>query len=149
MCSGCRNREEFNCKPETEFPNGISFLDFCFCLISDDDKIENYSKYDMNVWNAAKNIGTLFKKEHWENFLKLAEAFPQSKILMACPKALYSEPGDPVIKLDIKGREAIKNLKADGKVFQKVLSLKEFLDINSKYYPELKELLEDKNYNFS
>ncbi len=140
------NHKEFDCRPQDKFSNGTPYVHILFSLISDDDKIGDYSKYDMNVWNAANNISVLVEKSDWENFLKLAEAFPQSKILIACPNVFSPKPGDPVIKLDIKGREAIKNLKADGKVFQKVLSLKEFLDIESKYYPELKKLLKSRKF---
>ena len=140
------NHKEFDCKSQDNFDDGTPYVKILFSLISDDDKIGDYSKYDMNVWNAANNLSVLEEKDHWENFLKLAEAFPQSKILIACPNAFVPKPGDPVIKLDIKGREAIKNLKADGKVFQKVLSLKEFLDIEAKYYPELKELFKSRKF---
>ena len=140
------NHKEFDCRPQDKFSNGTPYVHILFSLISDDDKIGDYSKYDMNVWNAANNISVLVEKSDWENFLKLAEAFPQSKILIACPNVFSPKPGDPVIKLDIKGREAIKNLKADGKVFQKVLSLKEFLDIESKYYPELKKILKSRKF---
>lgn len=144
--SDCLNCDEFKCKPEAEYQDGDSFVGCCLCLISDDDKI---SKYDMNVWNSAVNIGRVIrKKEHWENFLKLAEVFPKSKVLIACPNAFHPKIGDPVVKLDIKGRKAIKNLgpNGDGKIFQKVLSLKKFLDIESKHDSKLQGLLQTEKY---
>ena len=97
----------------------------------------------MNYWGKGDNT------EYWENFLKLAEAFPKSKIVFIDDDKLEPKSGDEVIKFGIKGRKSIENLKPDGKIIKKIISLEEFLNIEGKIDTELNKLLKAKNYNFS
>lgn len=138
------NEKEFECKPNKL----VNCSMCCFYLIGDNDKIGDFSKYDVDMYDILTEQGTfvLSSKKECQIFLKLYELFPNSKILIYCPDSAYPEIGDKAFKLNLKDREAIKDFKADGKIFQKVLSVKEFLDIESKYNEHLREALKEDKF---
>ncbi|MBO6126384.1 MAG: hypothetical protein J6P21_00040 [Clostridia bacterium] len=126
---------------------------FLLYLISDDNCVNDCHKFTLDLWNTAKNLDLIswskMDPKYWENFLKLAEAFPKSKIIFIDIDKLEPKNGDEVIDLGVKGRKSIENLKPDGKIVKKIISLEEFLNIGGKNDTELGKLLKSGNYNFS